>query len=112
MENNKLISGIYLVYIRWDLIWFENKIKNESFTVKYPELQALLLQHFDSDYCKKILESINKFEKVIIDFDKDIVRKVIEKDIPYTEDMKKYFTASYVADNYDPIARIMNVTNL
>ena len=108
MESN-LISGIYMVYIRWDLIWFENRVLNKVFTVKEYELHAILLKHFDSDYCEKILESIHKYEKVIIDFDQNIVKKVIEKDVPFIDNMKQYFSASNLEYNFNPETRSIDL---
>lgn len=99
--QNSLITGIYLIYIRWDLIWFENKVLNKSFTMKDYELRALLLSHFDEDYTNKILESINKYEKVIIDFDKNSVKRVIEKEVPFIDIMKKYFSTKNLEQQFD-----------
>ena len=33
-ENNKLISGIYIVEKKWGLIWLKNKLKNINETIE------------------------------------------------------------------------------
>jgi len=107
--ENKLISGIYLIYIRWDLIWFENKVLNKVFSIKDYELRAILLQHFESNYCNKILETIYKNEKLIIDFDKNIVKKVIDKDVPFIDNMKQYFNIKNIENNFDTDTRLVDL---
>ena len=108
MENN-LVSGIYMIYSKWDLIWFENKVLNKLFTIKDYELRAILLNHFDEDYSNKILEAIYKYEKVIIDFDNNIVKKVTEKDIPFLDNMKQFFSSKNISSNFNIDSRTVDI---
>ena len=65
-ENNKLISGTYLVERKWDLIWLKNKLKNINETVKDDKFYLMLLQCFGYDYTQKILEVLSEEKKLVI----------------------------------------------
>jgi len=111
MENNsnKIINGIFLVEKKWDLIWLKNKPLNIEETLPYFKFQNLLFQSFNEIYVKKILDAINCEEKLIIDFDKSIVKLIKQKDEPFHKEMKKHFTVQAVqnwVDNYDPEAEL------
>ena len=80
-NTNNLISGVYIVEKKWGLIWLKNKLKNINETVKDDKFYVMLLQHFDSDYIKKILEALSEEKKLIIDFDNEVVKVVDAKDI-------------------------------
>jgi len=97
-QNNKIITGIYLVEKKWDLIWLKNKVLNIEETLNYFKFETLLFQTFEKPYIIKILDAINCEKKLIIDFDKAIVKIVEEKPIDYYQEMTKYFNPTVVQD--------------
>lgn len=92
MEKNKAISGIYIIEKKYELIWLTNKVTKSSETLSYFTFRNLLFQSFNEDTIKKILEVLNCEEKLLIDFDKDTVKRIIVKDRPFIESMNKYFS--------------------
>lgn len=96
----KVIEGIYIVEKKFDLIWLKNKITESNQTLSYDNFRTLLLQSFTEDQIKKILESINSSEKLLIDFDKNKVKKVVLKDEPFVHTMKKYMNPTAAAEEY------------
>ena len=92
MEKNKAITGIYTVEKKYELIWLTNKVTKSSETLPYFTFRNLLFQSFNEDTIKKILEAINCEEKLLIDFDKDRVKRIVVKDRPFIESMNKYFS--------------------
>ena len=47
--NNRL-SGVYLVEIKWGLVWFKDVIQQTDQSMKYEKFINLLLQKFNEDY--------------------------------------------------------------
>lgn len=100
-ESNKLISGVYLVERKWGLIWLKNKLKNINETVKDNKFYVMLLQCFGSDYTNKILEALSEEKKLIIDFDKEKVKVVDSKDIPFIQSLKFYMKPQTIQNEID-----------
>lgn len=100
-ENNKLISGTYLVERKWDLIWLKNKLKNINETVKDDKFYLMLLQCFGYDYTQKILEVLSEEKKLIIDFDKAKVKIVDTKEVPFHQSLKFYFNPKTIQNELD-----------
>lgn len=100
-ESNKLISGVYLVERKWGLIWLKNKLKNINETVKDNKFYVMLLQCFGSDYTNKILEVLSEEKKLIIDFDKEKVKVVDSKDIPFIQSLKFYMNPKTIQNEID-----------
>lgn len=96
--TNRVITGIYLVEKKWDLIWLKNKIEDKEETLPYFKFQNFLYQSFDEDYIKKILEAINCEKKLLIDFDKSVVKIVVEKEQPFIKTMTPFFKVDTVLD--------------
>lgn len=105
-ESNKLISGVYLVERKWGLIWLKNKLKNINETVKDNKFYVMLLQCFGSDYTNKILEALSEEKKLIIDFDKEKVKVVDSKDIPFIQSLKFYMNPQTIQNEIDTGERI------
>ena len=100
-NTNNLISDVYIVEKKWGLIWLKNKLKNINETVKDDKFYVMLLQHFDSDYIKKILEALSEEKKLIIDFDNEVVKVVDAKDISYIQSLKFYFNPKNIQRELD-----------
>lgn len=100
-ESNKLISGVYLVERKWGLIWLKNKLKNINETVKDNKFYVMLLQRFGSDYTNKILEALSEEKKLIIDFDKEKVKVVDSKDIPFIQSLRFYMNPQTIQNEID-----------
>ena len=44
MNNSIILSGVYLVEIRWGLVWLKDAIKQNNQSMKYEKFLNLLLQ--------------------------------------------------------------------
>ena len=55
--NNRL-SGVYLVEIKWGLVWFKDAIQQTDQSMKYEKFINLLLQKFNEDQISKINEMV------------------------------------------------------
>lgn len=100
-KSDKLISGTYIVEKKWDLIWLKNKIKNINETIKDDKFYVMLLQCFGPDYTNKILEALSEEKKLIIDFDKEKVKVVDTKDIPFNQSLRFYFNPQTIQNELD-----------
>lgn len=100
-ENNKLISGTYIVEKKWGLIWLQNKLKNINETIKDDKFHIMLLQCFDYDYIKKIQEALSEEKRLIIDFDKEIVKVIGSKDVDFKQSLKFYFNPVNIQQELD-----------
>lgn len=99
MNNIKVIDGIWIVEKKYDLIWLKDTKNNISQTLNYFKFQNILYQDFTEDQVKKIMESLNCEEKLLIDFSKEKVKKIELKDIPFTEHMKTFMNANAAEQN-------------
>jgi len=100
-QNNKLITGVYLVERKWGLIWLKNKLKNVNETVKDDKFYVMLLQCFGADYTAKILEALSEEKKLLIDFDKEKVKVVDTKDVPFVKSLAFYFNPQNIQAELD-----------
>lgn len=89
--TNKIISGIYIVKKKYQLIHLLNEFEKKSEYLDYFKFSNLLYQSFTEDYIKKILEAINSDKTLLIDFDKDVVNLIEEKDPKFEDNFAKYF---------------------
>jgi hypothetical protein len=99
----KIIKGIYLVQQRWDLVWLQNKNENISEYLNYIDFRNLLIQKFNEDQVKKIIEYLTTEYKLIIDFDNSVVKLIKEKEINYLDSMQSYFTAEAAREVYQTL---------
>lgn len=95
--NNRLV-GVYLVEIKWGLVWFKDAIQQTDQSMKYEKFINLLLQKFNEDQISKINEMLTTNNKLIIDFDKSIVKLVKEKEKRFDQYFASYFTAKAAED--------------
>ena len=65
---NKLLTGIYVVEYRWELILLRRGLEEDLKTVRPEDFRVLLLQSFDIDYITKILDNLYSNTKLLIDF--------------------------------------------
>lgn len=90
------VTGIYLVYRRWELYWLENKKQSQQVSMDYFKLDKILHSTFPNDTCVKILEHINCDRKVALDFDNKMAKVIIEKDEPFENEVYKYMDPKFV----------------
>lgn len=88
--ENKIIEGIYLVENKFDKIWLENKNNQVKQAVDYDKFHVFLLQSFSIDAVNKITEAVMSEKKLIIDFDKGVVKLIEQKEEPFINFMKTY----------------------
>ena len=101
MLDNSTIKGVYLVEKKYDLIWLKDSKSNNIETTKYFTFESYLHQKFDENKIAVILEELNCDRKVIVDFDKGIAKKVIDKDYDFIKTMQPFFNAKYIQQQLD-----------
>ena len=97
------VTGTFLIEKKWDLIWLKNKVKQINESLNYFKFEALLHQVFEDKKVKSILEALNTEHKVVIDFDKALVKLVQEKEPDFTEYFGAYFTPQAAQDWLDSV---------
>lgn len=99
---NKELSGIYLAYKKWELVWLENKLLNQKNSFNYFVFEKLIHKSFPHDMCEKILEHINCGDrKVALDFDKKEAKVILQKDEPFENVLKPYFDPKFIANTIE-----------
>lgn len=98
MNNSIILSGVYLVEIRWGLVWLKDNIKQNNQSMKYEKFLNLLLQKFNSDQISKINEALTTNNKLIIDFNKSLVKLVKDKEKKFEQYFASYFTTKAAED--------------
>ena len=101
MLDNTKVKGIYTVEKKYDLIWLTDARSKATESLNYFKFAGLLTQSFTEKQAKIILEELNCARKVILDFDKGIAKKIIDKDVNFIEAMKPYFSPSYIQNQLD-----------
>lgn len=101
MLDGSKVKGIYLVEKKYDLVWLTNAKTKSNESINYFTFAGLLTQAFTEKQKNIILEEINCFRKVILDFDKGIAKKIVDKEPNYIESMKPFFTAKYIQNQLD-----------
>lgn len=101
MLDNAKIKGIYTVEKKYELIWLTDARSKSSESLNYFKFAALLTQAFTEKQIKIILDELNCSRKVILDFDKGVAKKIIDKDVNFVEAMKPYFNPSYIQGQLD-----------
>jgi len=99
MDNK--VKGIYIVEKKYDLVWLTDGKTKSTESLNYFKFSSLLTQAFTEKQIKIILEEINCFRKVILDFDKGIAKKIIDKEPNYTDAMKPFFKPNYIQNQLD-----------
>ena len=98
---NKLLTGIYVVEYRWELILLRRGLEEDMKTVRPEDFKVLLLQSFDIDYITKILDNLYSNTKLLIDFDRCKVKVIKPKDIPYENSLLYYFNSDNLQKEID-----------
>ena len=98
---NTILKGVFIVKKSEDRIWLENKPLDILHLLDYFKFEVLLHQHFEADYIKKILEALCSDKKLIIDFDKNIVKIIKEKEYYFKNNFLRYFNANNIQEELD-----------
>ena len=101
MIANVKIKGIYIVEKKYDLIWLTNVTTKVIESMDYFKFSNLLTQAFTEKQKNIILEELNCMRKVILDFDKNIAKKIQDKDVNFLDSMKSFFNAKYIRTQLD-----------
>ena len=112
MLNDSKVKGIYIVEKKYDLVWLTDAKTKAVESLNYFTFSGILTQAFTEKQRKIILEEINCFRKVILDFDKGIAKKVIDKEPNYLDSMKSFFSPKYIQNQLDdPFADSIDMYN-
>ena len=97
----KVLKDIYIVEKKWSLIWLNDKEKQTIQTLDYFDFKALLYQSFTEEQIKKILEELDCEKKLLIDFNKEKVKIINQKEEPFINQMKLYMNPNFIQDSID-----------
>jgi len=103
LVDSKIIHGVYIVEKKFGVMFLIDKINKLEQAVEYFKFEGTLFQSFDEDTIKKIMEALNCGEKLLIDFDKDVVKRIVKEDEPFIKSMTKEFKAQTVQDWLDGV---------
>ena len=101
IENSNKVRGVYAAEKKYDLVWLTNANTKSAEPVDYFKFSGLLTQAFTDRQRKIILEELNCMRKVILDFDKGVAKKVIDKDPNFMESMLPFFSPKYIQNQLD-----------
>ena len=101
MQTEGKVKGIYIAEKKYDLVWLTDAKTKSAESLNYFKFAGLLTQAFTEKQRNIILEEINCFRKVILDFDKQIAKKVIDKEPNYLDSMKSFFSSKYIQNQLD-----------
>lgn len=91
------ISGIYLTKRDlWNNIIILQDAQKTTTRLDYFKFKTELSKKFGLDKSEKILDRLNCGELIIIDFDKNIAKLVIEKEFDFETTIRNYLTAEFV----------------
>ena len=104
------IKGIYKVEKKYDLIWLKDSKTNTSQSIDYFKFESFLHQKFNEKQIETILDEINCMRSVILDFDKGIAKKIIDKDYDFKQALTPLFNAKRIQQELeDPFADEINI---
>lgn len=96
-SNILSISGIYLAKRDlWNNIIILQDAQKTTTRLDYFKFKNELSKKFGLDKSEKILDRLNCGESIIIDFDKSIAKRVIEKEFNFETTLRSYLTAEFV----------------
>jgi hypothetical protein len=91
------ISGIYLTKRDlWNNIIILQDAQKTTTRLDYFKFKTELSKKFGLDKSEKILDRLNCGELIIIDFDKNIAKLVIEKEFDFETTIRNYLTVEFV----------------
>ena len=98
------ITGIFIVKRGYEnTVELINKSTNYQEVVDYFAFKKKLPTYFDQSTVNKILDHINCYRRLLIDFDKKIARLITEKDYDFSKAINAYMTPQAVEnDLLDP----------
>ena len=105
------VKGVYSVEKKYDLIWLTNGKTKQTESMKYFDFEKILHQSFTEKQIINILDEINCMRKVILDFDKGIAKKVIDKDYNFIQAMNAYFDPKKIQNQLDNFDEEIDVYN-
>jgi hypothetical protein len=107
---DKILTGVKRVEYKWDLVFLSDNVVEE--TLPLDKFRVLLLQSFDSDYIIKIVEALTSEKPLLIDFDKEIVKVIAQKQRAFEENLLYYFNPDNVAFELENIESGVDIYTL
>ena len=100
MQND--INGIFILKREFgnNVSLLNTATKNLEY-VDYFEFKTLLEKKFGLERAKNILETINCYNKVILDFDKAIAKLIKDKPCDFNKVINSYLTTKNIEIEYD-----------
>ena len=108
-DSNKILKGIYKIELRWDLIWLYNVETKVEETIKRDMLHTLMMQSFNIDTIERFTERLYNGDKFIVDFDKEKIKIIKSKEVPFESVMNQYFNANYIQQEIDNGIDLTNI---
>ena len=101
MLNDSKVKGVYLAEKKYDLIWLTDAKTKASESVDYFKFAGLLTQAFKEKQKAIILDELNCMRKGILDFDKGIAKKVVDKMPDFMDGIKPFFSPKFIQQQLD-----------
>ena len=89
-------NNVYIAEYKWELIHLYNKNISCSEYLKYDIFKNIIYIYFDLDLAKKIIDAINSYKKVLIDFVNKKAKIIAVKDYKFENDLLKYFKPNFI----------------
>lgn len=101
MQVGGKVKGIYIAEKKYDLVWLTDAKTKSIESLNYFKFSGILTQAFTEKQRAIILEELNCFRKVIIDFDRQVAKKILDKEPNYLENMKQFFSPKFIQNQLD-----------
>lgn len=107
---DKILTGVKRVEYKWDLIFLSDNVIEE--TLPLDKFRVLLLQSFDIEYIVKIIDALTSEKTLLIDFDKEIVKVITQKQKPYEENLLYYFNPDNIMFELENVGNEVDIYTL
>ena len=98
---SKITTDIYIVEEKYGYIFLDSQTMDSKKAMDPFKFRVLLVQSFTEDQIKKIIEALSLGKKLIIDFDKDRVKGIEEKEERFENAFLETFSKEAVQEWWD-----------